>query len=325
MVIGDRLRAVRERKSLSQEDVEKRTGLPCCYISQIENGDTVPAIDTLEKIARALEVPLYQLFYDGEKPAQFPKLSKRLTEDDIAWGVSVRRARGLRLFLSAGSDRRARPGCASGGSPENNAREIEPRRKTKLPPKGAQGMRDHAYNGLHGSTIRQGIPFHRNWASRGGAMDLHCPNCNSTDLKKVSLAYQEGLSRLNANTRIRGVVVGSDGPDVVVGRATTKGTHQTEISKVLTPPKKWSSSKLIAWSMLVFLSLGWIVFYVNTVTKNSSSVSSAPLMIYSLLSAGVFVVLCLSYWKHNHSAYPAQYALWNRSFICERCGTVSQQ
>ena len=67
MIIGDRLRAVREEKELSQGDIEKRTGLLRCYISRVENGHTVPAIETLEKMARALEIPLYQLFYDGER------------------------------------------------------------------------------------------------------------------------------------------------------------------------------------------------------------------------------------------------------------------
>jgi len=66
MIIGDRLRALREEKKLSQGDIEKRTGLLRCYISRVENGHTVPAIETLEKLARALECPLYQLFYDGE-------------------------------------------------------------------------------------------------------------------------------------------------------------------------------------------------------------------------------------------------------------------
>ena len=108
-------------------------------------------------------------------------------------------------------------------------------------------------------------------------MELQCPNCKSTNLKKVSLAYQEGLQRVSTRTRLRGVVVGSDGPDVVVGRATTKGTQQTEISKVLTPPKKWSYVKLFGRSVLVFLSVGWIVFYVHTVRGNSSSVLSLPL------------------------------------------------
>ena len=156
-------------------------------------------------------------------------------------------------------------------------------------------------------------------------MDLQCPNCKSTDLKKVSLAYQEGLQRVSTRTRLRGVVVGSDGPDVVVGRANTKGTQQTEISKVLTPPKRWSYLKLFGWSALVFLSVGLIVFYVNTITTNASSVSSVPLTIYAVLSAGLFVALFLVYWKHNHSTYPRQYAHWDRSFLCNRCGAVSNQ
>jgi transcriptional regulator with XRE-family HTH domain len=83
MIIGDRLRALREKKCLSQGDIEKRTGLLCCYISRVENGYTVPAIETLEKIARALDVPLYQLFYDGEEPPKLPNLRKRKTLDDI--------------------------------------------------------------------------------------------------------------------------------------------------------------------------------------------------------------------------------------------------
>ncbi len=180
-------------------------------------------------------------------------------------------------------------------------------------------------NRVRREVIRRGIDPDWNGAARGDKMDLHCPNCNSTDLKKVSLAYQEGLQRVSTRTRLRGVVVGTDGPDVVVGRATTKGTQQTEISKALTPPKKWSYLKLFGWSVLVFLSVGWIVFYVNTITKNSSSVSSVPLTVYTVLAGGVFVALFLIHWKHNHSSYPQQYAKWDRSFICERCGAVSQQ
>jgi transcriptional regulator with XRE-family HTH domain len=88
MVISDRLRQLREDKKLSQGDIEKRTGLLRCYISRVENGHTVPAIETLEKLARALEVPLYQLFYDGEEPPKLPNLLKRKTSDEIAWGGS---------------------------------------------------------------------------------------------------------------------------------------------------------------------------------------------------------------------------------------------
>jgi len=88
MIIGDRLRVVREEKNLSQGDIEKRTGLLRCYISRVENGHTVPAIETLEKLARAMEIPLYQLFYDGEEPPALPNLPRRKTSDEIAWGSS---------------------------------------------------------------------------------------------------------------------------------------------------------------------------------------------------------------------------------------------
>jgi transcriptional regulator with XRE-family HTH domain len=92
MVIGDRLRELREGKKLSQGDIEKRTGLLRCYISRVENGHTVPAIETLEKLARALEIPLYQLFYEGDEPPKLPNLLKRKTSDDIAFGNSGKQA-----------------------------------------------------------------------------------------------------------------------------------------------------------------------------------------------------------------------------------------
>src|SRR5271170_5945172 len=95
MVIGDRLRELREEKKLSQGHIEKRTGLLRCYISRVENGHTVPAVATLEKMARALEIPMYKLFYDGEKPAQAPGVFKQKSSDDGLWGNSGKKAKYL--------------------------------------------------------------------------------------------------------------------------------------------------------------------------------------------------------------------------------------
>ncbi len=95
MLIGDRLRAFREAKALSQGDIEKRTGLLRPYISRVECGHTVPNIETLEKWARALEVPLYQLFYEGEEPPKLLQLPGRKTADEIAWGSRGKEARML--------------------------------------------------------------------------------------------------------------------------------------------------------------------------------------------------------------------------------------
>src|SRR5258705_5651552 len=95
MIIGDRLRDLREEKHLSQGDIEKRTGLLRCYISRVENGHTVPAIETLEKLARAMEIPLYQLFYDGEEPPAAPILLRGRAATDIEWGSVGKDARML--------------------------------------------------------------------------------------------------------------------------------------------------------------------------------------------------------------------------------------
>lgn len=98
MIIGDRLRALRDEKKLSQGDIEKRTGLLRCYISRVENGHTVPAVETLEKMARALEVPLYQLFYEGDEPPKLPSVLNRKSSQEVEWGSSGKQALYVRRF-----------------------------------------------------------------------------------------------------------------------------------------------------------------------------------------------------------------------------------
>jgi transcriptional regulator with XRE-family HTH domain len=99
MLIGDRLRDLRESKNLTQGDIERRTGLLRCYISRVENGHTVPAIETLEKIARAMEIPLNQLVYVGNEPPKAPELPKHIKHDRKLWGATGKDARTLRKFL----------------------------------------------------------------------------------------------------------------------------------------------------------------------------------------------------------------------------------
>jgi hypothetical protein len=155
--------------------------------------------------------------------------------------------------------------------------------------------------------------------------DLRCPNCNSTDLKKVSLAYQEGLFHTVVHTRFRAVAVGSDGPDLFVARATTRGFHQSVLSKRLNPPAKWSHRKLIRWWVAVSISIGWNVFYINTGHKNSAGVPSPSLTIFALLSAATFLLLLVLFWRHNRTNHKRRYSQWERSFLCQRCGTITEQ
>jgi transcriptional regulator with XRE-family HTH domain len=86
MILSDRIRELREEKNLSQGDIERRTGLIRSYLSRVENGHTVPSLDTLEKLASAFELPLYVLLYDGNEPPPIPKTP--VPNGKLAWGAT---------------------------------------------------------------------------------------------------------------------------------------------------------------------------------------------------------------------------------------------
>ncbi len=87
--IGTTIRAFRLQKGMSQGDIEKRTGLLRCYLSRVENGHTVPSLETLQKIAGALDLPLSQFFSEEEIVREVPSLS--LNEDEIRFLTQIQR------------------------------------------------------------------------------------------------------------------------------------------------------------------------------------------------------------------------------------------
>jgi transcriptional regulator with XRE-family HTH domain len=87
--IGTSIRAFRLQKGLSQGDIEKKTGLLRCYLSRVENGHTVPSLDTLSKIARALDLPITQFFADDAQGKQ-PNLQK-LSDEELRFLNQIRR------------------------------------------------------------------------------------------------------------------------------------------------------------------------------------------------------------------------------------------
>jgi hypothetical protein len=152
-------------------------------------------------------------------------------------------------------------------------------------------------------------------------MDLYCPHCNSSDLKRVSLAYREGLYRVSTRTRIIGLLMGSGGPGIFAGNARTRGFHQTEISQLLNPPVKWSYGKLLLWAGV--LSLVALIAFVIHVNSTPPPVSSLPAQLYVIFASIFLAFLLFVFWRHNRVTYQAQYIQWERSFICQRCGAVS--
>src|SRR5512142_42707 len=90
MNIGETIRNFRLQKGMSQGDIEKRTGLLRCYLSRVENGHTIPSLDTLAKIAGAMEVPLAQ-FFVGDSPDNGKPGLPQLGEDEIRFLTQIRR------------------------------------------------------------------------------------------------------------------------------------------------------------------------------------------------------------------------------------------
>jgi hypothetical protein len=154
-------------------------------------------------------------------------------------------------------------------------------------------------------------------------MDLRCPDCNSTHLKRVSLAYQENVRHVDNRTRLRAFLFGNEGPSLIVGKAVTQGVHWTQLSKVLSPPRKWSYVRLVLGSagVTVVALFGYILF----VASSPPPVTTLPLKMYVFLAPVVFLVLAFAVWRHNHLRFPRECARWERSFICQRCGAVSLQ
>jgi len=90
MNIGETIRNLRLQKGMSQGDIEKRTGLLRCYLSRVENSHTIPSLDTLAKIAAAMDIPLAHFFSDGSVPDAGRNLPP-LSEDEVRFLIQIRR------------------------------------------------------------------------------------------------------------------------------------------------------------------------------------------------------------------------------------------
>jgi hypothetical protein len=155
-------------------------------------------------------------------------------------------------------------------------------------------------------------------AKRG--VSLRCPNCQSADVKKVSLVYYQGVSHLTLRSRSWGCVFGEGGPGFLGARGATRGIRRSELSEILAPPLKWSYLRLVARAAAV--TLAGFAAYIVFVVVSTPPVSSLPVKLYVFVAPAVFLCLVFSVWHHNRLIHPRQFAEWDRSFLCRRCGMV---
>jgi transcriptional regulator with XRE-family HTH domain len=93
VLIGEVIRSYRAQRGLSQGDIERRTGLLRCYLSRVENGHTVPSLETLAKIAEALEISLADFFPGTETASEreTQRMLGELSEDEIRFLGEIKR------------------------------------------------------------------------------------------------------------------------------------------------------------------------------------------------------------------------------------------
>ena len=91
--IGEVIKTYRSQRGLSQGDIERRTGLLRCYLSRVENGHTVPSLETLAKIAEAMDISLADFFPGTETPRdrETQKMLGELSQDEIRFLVEIKR------------------------------------------------------------------------------------------------------------------------------------------------------------------------------------------------------------------------------------------
>ncbi len=152
---------------------------------------------------------------------------------------------------------------------------------------------------------------------------MECSVCQSTNLIKISLAYEQGLSEYKGRSRSHGLSLGTGGLGLWGGRAKTKGTFQTRLPARLSPPIKRSYWKSFKW-WLVGLIILWFVG--TAVQENAHNVKEFSRLFGWAMDAyaTALVLLWCLIWRYNHLLFPTQYRRWDRSFMCRRCGNVEK-
>ena len=152
-------------------------------------------------------------------------------------------------------------------------------------------------------------------------MNIECPQCGSNEFTKLSIIYSEGFSNLEAHSRGWGLMFGSAGADLGLGKFRTKGEIQTRLSQKTSPPRKWSYWKIVFWGLIGLLVLEFILGYADSFLRVGGNFNQQLAWFgYSYFAVLAFI-LCLAF-RYNFSVFPRRYRFWKRSFMCRRCGHI---
>jgi hypothetical protein len=153
---------------------------------------------------------------------------------------------------------------------------------------------------------------------------VQCPKCKSDDTIKLSLVHAAGLSDVETRSRGHAWAVGDGGLLLGFGSSRATGASQTQLSKLAAPPrKKRYRHVILAW--LFGLAIGtWLILVISAPNGalDPRILSQFHWFAYAFSAAIVLILAVL--WRFNHMILPRRRELWNRSFMCRRCGEIFQ-
>ena len=140
----------------------------------------------------------------------------------------------------------------------------------------------------------------------GRLNSIACTKCGSSEVRRLSLIYEEGLSHSasQSQTAFCGAGFGT------TASTFSTGTSQTALSKKAAPPTK-------KHTILLALLAGFLGFCTLAGLANFS--------FWALLFGGLTYLAVMKSLKakaYNATAFPEEHACWQRSFMCNRCGGV---
>ncbi len=153
---------------------------------------------------------------------------------------------------------------------------------------------------------------------------MECSACQSNNLVKVSLAYEQGLSEYKGRSRSSGLSLGTGGLGLWGGRAETNGTFQTRLSARLSPPTKWSYWRASKWWLAGIFALWFLRIALMPHNPYMAAEFNRDFVWALDAYVGALVLLCWLIWRYNHRVFPVKRKRWEGSFMCRHCGQILQ-
>ena len=153
---------------------------------------------------------------------------------------------------------------------------------------------------------------------------MQCPKCKSEDVVKLSLVHAAGLSDIQFHSRGHAWALGDGGLLLGFGSSKAIGTSQTRLSKLAEPPSKKRYRYLILAWLIGLVMAGPLIDAFNAYAVNPEAALRAEFQIFAYVFSALVALVIAILWRFNRSIFPRRREIWNRSFMCRRCGAIFQ-